>query len=51
MRVRQPSLLRIYLARLTTAGAGVAEALDVLAEILGGSTTSRFYRQLVVGRG
>ena len=50
--MHQPSLLRIYLApSYATAAAGVAEALDVLAEILGGSTTSRFYRQLVVEQG
>lgn len=48
-RVRQPSMMRTYLApSYATADKGVAEALDVLAEILGGSTTSRLYRQLVV---
>jgi zinc protease len=51
-RVRQPSLLRIYLApSYATAEAGSAEALDVLSEVLGGSTTSRLYRQLVVEQG
>ena len=50
--VHQPSVLRIYLApSYATAAAGVAEALDVLSEILGGSTTSRLYRQLVVEQG
>jgi zinc protease len=44
--------MRIYLApSYATAGASVGEALDVLAEILGGSTTSRLYRQLVVEQG
>ncbi len=51
-RVEQPELMRTYLAPShTTAEKGVAEALDVLAEILGGSTTSRLYRQLVVEEG
>jgi zinc protease len=51
-RVRQPSMMRTYLApSYATADKGVAEALDVLAEILGGSTTSRLYRQLVVEDG
>ena len=44
--------MRTYLApSYATADKGVAEALDVLAEILGGSTTSRLYRQLVVAEG
>ena len=51
-RVTQPSLRRSYLVpSYTTADQGVAEALDVLAEILGGGATSRLYRQLVVDKG
>jgi len=51
-RVDEPSLMRTYLApSYATADKGVGEALDVLAEILGGSTTSRLYRQLVVEQG
>jgi zinc protease len=48
-RASSPSLSRVYLApSYLTAGKGEAEALEVLAEILGGSTTSRLYRELVV---
>jgi zinc protease len=36
---------------LFTAGPGEAEALDVLAEVLGGGSTSRLNRQLVIDRG
>ena len=51
-RVSQPSLRRFYLApSYTTAKPGEAESLDVLAEILGGSATSRLYRSLVVEKG
>lgn len=51
-RVDEPSLMRTYLVpSYRTDDKGVAEALDVLAEILGGSTTSRLYRQLVVEQG
>ena len=51
-RVAQPSLQRFYLVpSATTAKAGEAEALDVLAHILGGGTTSRLYHTLVVERG
>jgi zinc protease len=51
-RVHQPSLMRTYLApSYATADEGVAEALDVLAEILGGSSTGRLYRKLVVEEG
>lgn len=51
-RVDQPSLMRTYLApSYATADKGAAEALDVLGEVLGGSTTSRLYRQLVVEQG
>ncbi len=47
--VRQPSFLRRYLApNQGSAAAGEAQALEVLAEILGGGGTSRLYRQLVV---
>ncbi|TIQ52183.1 MAG: insulinase family protein, partial [Mesorhizobium sp.] len=34
-----------------TASPGEAEALDLLAEILGGGTRSRLYQQLVVKQG
>jgi zinc protease len=53
-RVRQPSLSRIYLAPsgLTsiTGGAGSehSDALEVLAGVIGGGTTSQIYRSLVV---
>lgn len=48
-RVSVPSWGRIYLApSYTTAKPGEAEALDLLSEILGGSTTSRLYRRLVI---
>jgi zinc protease len=51
-RVAQPSLQRYYLVPSgTTAKPGEAEALDVLAHILGGGTTSRLYNSLVVERG
>jgi zinc protease len=48
-RVAQPSLQRSYLVpSSTTAAAGEAEALDVLAQVLGAGETSRMYRALVV---
>lgn len=48
-QVRQPSFLRRYEApNQRTAGAGEAQALEVLAEILGGGGTSRLHRHLVV---
>ncbi|GGD06734.1 M16 family metallopeptidase [Aureimonas glaciei] len=48
-RVTQPTLQRAYLTPSdTTAEPGEAEALDVLADVLGGGTTSRLYRALVV---
>jgi len=48
-RVRQPTWQRTYLAPSRHAGAKEhADALEVLAEILGGGTTSRLYRSLVV---
>lgn len=51
-RVRQPSLSRYYLVpSYRTAAGGEAEALEVLAQILGGGQTSRLYRTLVVEKG
>lgn len=51
-RVVQPSLARSYLApSQRLAGWQTAHALDVFAEILGGGTTSRLYRELVVEGG
>lgn len=45
----QPSLRRSYpVPSYAVAQAGVAEALDVLAHILGGGSASRLYRALVV---
>jgi len=50
-RVRQPSLLRSYLAPSFNAGETEhAYPLDVLAEILGGTSTSRLYRSLVIDK-
>jgi zinc protease len=50
-RATAPVLQRFYLSpSYATADPGEAEALDVLAEILGGGTTSRLYEQLVVDR-
>jgi zinc protease len=47
-KVRQPSLSRLYPAISYTTGQGrQPHALDVAAEILGGSETSRLYRALV----
>ncbi len=51
-RVGQPSLNRSYLVpSYTTAKAGESEALDVLVQILGGGSTSRLNRTLVVDKG
>lgn len=51
-RVTQPSMQRSYLTPSdTTAAPGEGEALDVLSDILGGGTTSRLYRALVVDQG
>lgn len=51
-RVKQPMWQRVYLAAsYRTAGPGVAEALDLLEEILGTGPTSRLYRALVVEKG
>ncbi len=48
-RVTSPSWQRTFLVpSYTTAEPGEAEALDILGEIIGGSTTSRLYKQLVV---
>jgi zinc protease len=48
-RVTQPSLQRFYLVpSYTTAKPGDAEALDVLAHILGRGSNSRLYQSLVV---
>ncbi len=50
-RVRQPSWNRSYLAPSRSAGAKEhAIPLQVLADILGGGSTSRLYRQLVVSK-
>jgi zinc protease len=51
-RVEQPSMQRAYLApSYTTAKPGEAEALEVLAFVLGGGSTSRLYRILVEEKG
>ncbi len=51
-RVRQPSLRRTYLApSRASADNRHAVPLQVFAEILGGGTTSRLYRDLVVEQG
>jgi len=48
-RVAQPSLQRSYLVpSANTAKPGESEALDILAQVLGGGETSRLYRALVV---
>jgi zinc protease len=48
-RVAQPSMQRSYLVpSAATAKPGEAEALDVLAHVLGAGETSRLYRALVV---
>jgi zinc protease len=48
-RVAQPTLQRSYLVpSASTAKPGEAEALDVLAQVLGAGETSRLYRELVV---
>jgi zinc protease len=50
-RVRQPSWSRSWLAPSYNAGATEhADALEVLADILGGTSTSRLYRALVIER-
>jgi zinc protease len=50
-RVAQPSLSRYYLVpSYRTAKAGEAEALDVLAHVIGTGTLSRLYRTLVIDK-
>jgi zinc protease len=51
-RVAQPSLQRSYLVpSIATAKPGEAEAIEVLVHALGSGSTSRFYRELVAGKG
>jgi zinc protease len=51
-KVAEPQLQRAYVVpSAVTAEPGEAEALTLLAEILGGGATSRFYDQLVRGDG
>ena len=51
-RVEQPSVQRQYLVpSVATAKRGEAEALDVLAHVLGSGSNSRLYRSLVVEKG
>lgn len=51
-RVSQPSFQKMWLApSYTNAKPGEAEALDLLSEILGGSSRSRIYQTLVVKDG
>jgi zinc protease len=51
-RVQQPSVQRQYLVpSVTTAKRGEAEALEVLAHVLGSGSNSRLYRSLVVEKG
>jgi len=51
-RVGQPAWTRLYLAPSYVAGdTARAYPLEVLAEVIGGSATSRLYRSLVVDRG
>ena len=49
-RVRTPSFQRSYLVpSYYTDTAGEAEAMEVLSDVLGGGSTSRIYRKLVIG--
>ena len=49
--VKLPQFMRLYrVPSYTEAKPGEAEALDVLAQLLGGDATSALYRQLVVTR-
>jgi zinc protease len=51
-KVREPTLQRAFIVpSSSTADPGVAEALSVLSDIVGGGTTSRFYDGLVRGKG
>ena len=48
-RVASPYVTRLYLApSILHAKKSEAEALDLLADVLGGGTTSRLYKQLVI---
>ncbi|MEE9315279.1 MAG: pitrilysin family protein [Rhizobiaceae bacterium] len=48
-RVRNPSFQRLYLVpSYNRAADGEAEAMDVLSEIIGGGSTSRLYKSLVI---
>ncbi|MEP1208191.1 MAG: pitrilysin family protein [Rhizobiaceae bacterium] len=48
-RVRTPSYQRLYLVpSYNTAEPGEAEALEVLGDVLGGGSTSRMYKSLVI---
>ncbi|MEO1397590.1 MAG: pitrilysin family protein [Pseudomonadota bacterium] len=50
-RVRTPSFQRAYLAPSYYSGQeGVGAALDVLSEIVGGGSTGRIYRELVIDK-
>jgi zinc protease len=50
--VAEPQVQAAYLvASALTAGPGEAEALSVLAELVGGGATSRFYDELIRGAG
>lgn len=50
-RVQIPSFSRVYTAPSYNQGPdGEAEALDLLADILGGSSTSRIYKNIVLGK-
>ncbi|MET0720198.1 MAG: pitrilysin family protein [Tardiphaga sp.] len=51
-RVEQTSLRRYYLVpSATTAAAGESQALDVLAQLMGGGSNSYLYRALVIDKG
>ena len=51
-RVSQPSYRRVYeVPSERTARPGESEALDILADVLGGGATSRLYRTLVAEKG
>jgi zinc protease len=50
-RVEQPGVRRYYLVpSATTAASGESPALDVLAQLMGGSSNSYLYRALVIDR-
>jgi zinc protease len=50
-RVAQPSLNRSYLVPSFATARADAEALDLLAQVLGAGATSRLYRALVIDKG